>query len=80
MPLLDRLKSAIGGAAAPTATVMSFTGPEPCEECGGSPADDLVGVRWLCGACAPAARREEYAGRDATAARGVPTSGDTTEG
>ena len=67
MALLDRLKSAIGGAAGPSAEVMSFSGPEPCEECGGSPADDLVGVRWLCGTCAPIARREEYA--DSGAAR-----------
>ncbi len=38
---------------------MSVTGEEPCEDCGATPADDLVGVRWLCGACAPAARRAE---------------------
>ena len=75
MPLLDRLKAAIGGAAGPSAEVMSFSGPEPCEECGGSPADDLVGVRWLCGTCAPIARREEYAERGAVRATGESPTG-----
>ena len=59
MALLDRLKAAVGGATAPAAQVMSVTGPEPCEDCGATPADDLVGVRWLCSTCAPAARLEE---------------------
>lgn len=63
MPLLDRLRTAIGGVTGPAAEVMSVTGPEPCEECGGTPADDLVGVRWLCSSCAPAARRAEAAER-----------------
>jgi hypothetical protein len=74
VPLLDRLKSAVGGATGPSSEVMSFTGPEPCEECGGSPADDLVGVRWLCGSCAPDARRQEYAERAAMRAARDPAA------
>jgi hypothetical protein len=57
--VLDRLRSKFGGHTEPSSRVMSVTGEEPCEDCGATPADDLVGVRWLCGACAPAARREE---------------------
>jgi len=67
MPLLDRLRAAVGGVTAPAAEVMSVTGPEPCEDCGATPADDLVGVRWLCGTCAPAARRAERSSDDASA-------------
>jgi hypothetical protein len=57
--VLDRFRSKIGSLTGPSSQVMSFSGEEPCEECGATPADDLVGVRWLCGACAPAARRAE---------------------
>ena len=74
MPMLDRIRSAIGGVAGPSAEVMTFHGPEPCEECGGTPADDLVGVRWLCGGCAPAARRDEYADQAGRADAGVSQS------
>ena len=63
--MFDRIRSALGGASAPTSEVMSVTGPEPCEDCGATPADDLVGVRWLCRSCAPAARQAE---RDEAAA------------
>jgi hypothetical protein len=58
----------IGGIAGPKSEVMSVSGEEPCEDCGATPADDLVGVRWLCGSCAPLARRAE---RDDA---GTPTS------
>lgn len=58
--MLDRLKGAFTGAGTPKSEVLPVTGPEPCEDCGATPADDLVGVRWLCGSCAPAARREEF--------------------
>ena len=57
--MLDRLKSALSGASATRSENLSFATEEPCEECGATPADDLVGVRWLCRACAPAARAEE---------------------
>jgi hypothetical protein len=56
---MERIKSLVGGIGGPRSEVMSFTGPEPCEDCGATPADDLVGVRWLCRSCAPAARRAE---------------------
>ncbi len=55
----DRFRSMFGAPTEPSSQVMSVTGEEPCEDCGATPADDLVGVRWLCGACAPAARRAE---------------------
>lgn len=57
--MLDRLKSLMGGVGGPTSEVMSVDGEEPCEDCGTTPADHLVGVRWMCSACAPAARRAE---------------------
>lgn len=57
--MLDRVRSIFGGPTEPSSQVMSVTGEEPCEDCGATPADDLVGVRWLCGTCAPAARRAE---------------------
>ena len=64
--MLDRIKSALAGASAPRTERLTFATDEPCEECGATPADDLVGVRWLCRACAPAARVEERAApRDA---------------
>ena len=59
--MLDRIKSALAGASAPRTEQLTFATEEPCEECGATPADDLVGVRWLCRACAPAARAEERA-------------------
>jgi hypothetical protein len=73
MPLSDRIRSILGGAAA--TEVMSVTGPEPCEDCGATPADDLVGVRWLCATCAPAARREERAADGGDASRPAPPEG-----
>jgi hypothetical protein len=57
--VLDRVRSMFGGLTEPSSQVLSVTGEEPCEDCGATPADDLVGVRWLCGVCAPAARRAE---------------------
>jgi hypothetical protein len=57
--VFDRFRSVLGGVTAPSSQVMSVSGEEPCEDCGATQADDLVGVRWLCGACAPAARRAE---------------------
>lgn len=59
--MLDRLKSALAGTSAPRREDLTFATEEPCEDCGATPADDLVGVRWLCRACAPAARAVERA-------------------
>ena len=73
--MFDRIRSALGGANAPASEVMSVTGPEPCEDCGATPADDLVGVRWLCRSCAPAARQAERDEAAAVAAASG-TSGD----
>jgi hypothetical protein len=57
--MLDRLKAVLGGTGSPATTSLPIAGEEPCEDCGAIPADDLVGVRWLCASCAPAARRAE---------------------
>lgn len=57
--MLDRIKAAVSGTGGPRSESLPVATEEPCEDCGTIPADDLVGVRWLCRACAPAARAEE---------------------
>ena len=75
--MLDRIRSALGGSGGPRSEVMSVTGPEPCEDCGATPADDLVGVRWLCRSCAPAARQAERDEAAAAAAASGSSPGDS---
>lgn len=66
--MIERLRATLGGMSSPKAEIMSVTGDEPCEDCGSQPADDLVGVRWLCSTCAPGARRAEREERETSGA------------
>jgi hypothetical protein len=75
--MLRRLSRLIPGTENPEAVMTIKPGvstEEPCEDCGGLPADQLVEVRWLCLSCAHAERAATRLATEATAAS------DTLEG